>query len=116
MNEYIREFEHVPVYTHIVQTVEEYNCLIEINKAAENFSIFNKNIRSISKNFDELNVYIKQLKFDFDVIILTETWKVNDTNLYKINGYDLIYSEGNINQNDGVYIKKDISIRIVYYI
>ena len=73
-------------------------------KPQENLKIFHINIRSISKHLDELSIFLNQFSEEFDIIILSECWRVYDTNIYNLNNYDLLYSQGCINQNDGVIV------------
>lgn len=74
------------------------------------FRILHNNIRSIDKNFNELNIVLSQFRFEVDCLVLSETFNINDTSLYNIEGYNLGYNEGIINQNDGVvlFIKDNI--------
>lgn len=79
------------------------------------FSVFHINVRSINKNFDELLILLESLKDKFDIIILTETWKIHCLDNYKIINYNMFYSEGNFNQNDGVlvFVRADIRVEMV---
>lgn len=45
------------------------------------FSLIQDNIRCISKNFDDFQIFLMQLELDSDLIVLTETWNICDTNL-----------------------------------
>lgn len=76
-------------------------------ESSSNFNIYHNNIRSLFKNLNELKIYLSQFSFNFDIIVLTETWHLYDLTLLSIPNYDLIYSEGRLNQNDEVvlYIK-----------
>lgn len=69
-------------------------------------SLFHTNVRSISKNFSTLEVYLECFDYSFDVIILSETWNFN-SQYFSIKGYDLIHNESSLNRADGVivYIK-----------
>lgn len=110
MNQYIRDFEIQNIKTFNLNTIQQVNEVININNDTANFKIIHNNIRSISKNLEEFKIYIDQLQFDFDFIIFTETWQIQDTSIYNISGYNLIYNEGAYNQNDGtvVYIRSDL--------
>ena len=52
------------------------------------------------------------------MIVLSETWVVENKNLYSLPDYNIIYNQGNLNKNDGVvmYIKNShiFSSKIVY--
>ena len=67
---------------------------------SNNLSVFHTNIWSMNANFDELEITIKSMKIKPDIFICTETWNIKSVNLYKIEGYDLHYSEGTINIAD----------------
>lgn len=47
-----------------------------LKKNAMNLKIFSNNIRSISKNFDELSVFLEDLDSSIDCIVLTESRKI----------------------------------------
>lgn len=72
------------------------------------FSLVHCNIRSISKNFDQFCVYLSEYSASFDVIVLSETWKIEDPSLYSLAGYNVIYCDGGVNKCDGVvmYLNK----------
>ncbi|KAJ8947641.1 hypothetical protein NQ317_008848 [Molorchus minor] len=78
---------------------------------ADAFRIYHSNIRSIIKNVDELKIVLNNTGIEFDIIALTETWRLVDTTLLNIPNYDLIYNNGTVNQNDGVviYIKSGLN-------
>ena len=68
------------------------------------------NIRSINQNFEKLETFIECLAVRPSVIICTETWNVQYTQLYNLSGYKSYYSESKVNKADGVmmYIKEEI--------
>lgn len=76
----------------------------------DKFNLLHSNIRSINKNFEELEIYLKCFDSIFDVIILSETWNVQNTDQFNLQGYKIYYNESTINQNDGViiYVKENI--------
>ena len=85
----------------------------DFNEGVVNYkslSIFHTNVNSVNAKFDELAVIIKMMKIKTDIFICTETWNIKSINLYKLDGYNLYYSEGNLNIADGVivYVKKNI--------
>lgn len=78
------------------------------------FNIMHKNIRSIRKNFDELQILMKYLNINLHILILTECW-INQKYLnLEIPGYTTYSSLNNIKQNDGVivYIKNEIKAEV----
>lgn len=111
MDQFIRDYENENKQTHIVEDMAHYNQITnhisEKGTKVSSFSILQQNIRSIAKNFDEMKIFLSQFDNHFDIIILTETWQIFDTNFFQICGYEMIYNHGKVNQNDGtvVYIK-----------
>lgn len=101
MDQFIRDYTNTNIKTQIINNIEQFKKYTE-TKNQQCFSILHQNIRSISKNFDEIKIFLSQFNTFFDIIILTETWHIVDTNCFHINGYEMIYNHGNINQNDGV--------------
>ena len=73
----------------------------------QGISILQINIRSINHNFDELCVFLQKFSdkdLIYDVIILSETWEINDKSYFNLKGYQSFYNESNKNQNDGMII------------
>lgn len=110
MDAYIRDYETYVYETHVINDIEECKNILKQNKI-QKFNIFHNNIRSLTKNFDELNIIRNEFGNNLDCIILTETFKIYDINLFHIPGYTTIYNNGDINKNDGViiYIKNTIN-------
>lgn len=73
-----------------------------------NFKILHLNICSINKNFDNLLCFLQELSNSLDIIILTETHKINDSQLFQLTGYSMVYNQGIFNKCDGVvvYVKE----------
>lgn len=114
MDEYINEYKLSEVETELVDDVGELN-----RKYSTLVDGLKMNISSVSENLDELTVYLRQISFEFDVVVLTETFRIWSTDLFTLPGYDVVYNEGNVNKNDGVvvYIKNTLewSHRIVSF-
>lgn len=99
-------------FTDVLETdndVFTYECNthsdLPIRSSDENLlKIFQMNIRSIKKNFDNFLVLVESLHLDIDIFILTETRNIDNLNLFNIHGYTTFYSEGKFNQNDGVVV------------
>ncbi|VEN58210.1 unnamed protein product [Callosobruchus maculatus] len=108
MDNYVRKFDVPGIETHISETIND--CKQKIISDGMKFNIFHNNIRSISKNLDELLILLHELQANFHCIVLTETFQLYNTDIYNIPGYDLIYNGGGINKNDGViiYVKSDL--------
>ncbi|KAJ8974990.1 hypothetical protein NQ317_013406 [Molorchus minor] len=100
MNSYIRDFLVTEIKTETLVSCEECN---EVNKINEKTQILKFSILIYV-------CYLEKFTIKPDCIVLTETWKILDIELYNIQGYNIIYSESMYNQNDGtvVYIKSDI--------
>lgn len=113
MNQYIRDFHVKTIETYSFQNYEEPKNVIQVNKNVENFKILHNNIRSINKNLDELKILLNNMEVDIDCIVLTETWKLEYPDLFNIEGYNMLYNCGEINQNDGVvaYIKSSLKFK-----
>lgn len=45
------------------------------------------------------------MKFQIDILVLTETFKIDNIDLYRLSDYEVYYNQGDINQNDGVVLK-----------
>lgn len=73
----------------------------KLESRATGLSLIHTNIRSISKNLNELLALLASLKVSFDIIVLSETWHIDDHKNFDINDYVTYYNQGNINQNDG---------------
>lgn len=69
------------------------------------------NIRSIAKNFDEFKLFLELTSQSYDIIVLTETFQIFDSQFFNIQGYDSLYNNGNYNKNDGIliYVKNGIT-------
>lgn len=104
MDPFIRDFEVKEIETEVLESTREINEVLSINSNLENFKVCHLNIRSIQKNFEELEILLEELSHKFEIIALTETWKIENIELYKLNGYNIIYNEGIYNQNDGVVV------------
>lgn len=103
MNNYLQNFDVKTIDTHIALTGQDCKSFF-IRDDCFDFKILHKNIRSLNKNFDKLLVLIKEINEDFHCIVLTETWQLHNLDIYNIPGYQIVYNNGTINQNDGVVI------------
>ncbi|CAI6345671.1 unnamed protein product [Macrosiphum euphorbiae] len=72
------------------------------------------NISSIKCHFDELLVLLSTSVVNFDIVVLYETWLLNDVN-FIINGYQSFNSLDVNNKSDGVtlFIKNSYQVKNV---
>lgn len=112
MDPYLRDFKVNSINTFNLNECHECKEVLDVNKN-HNFTILHNNIRSLSKNFDEFKILLDNINFHFDCLVLTETWHLANPELYNILGYNLIYNQGQFNQNDGtvIYLKNNISFK-----
>ena len=69
------------------------------------FKVLNVNIRSYFKNSDELEGFLRNIKYPFDIIFLTETWiNASNSELLKISGYKAYNSFRNTKLGGGVTV------------
>lgn len=105
MDQYIRDFDAREIKSLSTGNIKE--CCYQIKICQNSFSIFHCNIRSANKNFDETMLLLNDFSendIKFDVIVFSETWKIQDLSFFKIDGYTSFYNEGDYNQNDGVVV------------
>ena len=80
------------------------------------FRLLLQNLRSIHRNFNELDQFINQEKAKPDVIALTETWcnQYNFQNAYQLNGYGQLLGSDREKRGGGVecFIRKGIKFQI----
>ena len=86
-----------------------------VTKANNNLSFLNINIRSLNKNLDKLELLLDELKFDPDIIGVTETW-INETRplLFSLDNYNFVNepSPGRVG-GVGFFIKRGIEFNIL---
>ena len=107
MNQYIRDFREQSYSTHIWDEPSELVGILN----NEGFRVIHMTIRSMRRNFDQFKLMLVEFADKFDCIILTETWKIECMSLYTLDGFEVVYTNGDLNQNDGViaYIRNGIS-------
>lgn len=103
MDPYIRDYENHHIQSQLISNMSEFNKVDQ-----KNIQILHLNIRSISKNYDEFCIFLSQFVAGIDIIFLTETFSVSDLDVYKLDGYNILYNNSTHNKNDGVigFIKK----------
>nr|CAI5822904.1 unnamed protein product [Callosobruchus analis] len=111
-----------------LEVLDDYNCTENIickdlsepatyiKDQFENVTILHYNIRSLKAHFDELCLNVDTLneKTVISIIILSETWILDDISHYTIKGYSSYYNEASYNKCDGVvvYIKDNFVPKI----
>jgi hypothetical protein len=69
--------------TKIIDNIYEASNIVKsFSKNFHNIRVLNLNIRSISKNFELLETLLGIMYNDFDFIILTETWQVQNVDFF----------------------------------
>jgi exonuclease III len=77
---------------------DEFNQLLIDKSIDSNFSLLHINIRSLSKNLEQLTIYLNSLNHRFTVIALSETWANENNQLtFSIPGYNSVM----VNRTDG---------------
>ena len=104
MDPYLRDFKNLTTQKYEIDSGLELSKILAVNKENVNLSILHQNIRSINKNIDEFKIFLHQINTSIDCIILTETWKIDNLDIYRMQGYEIIYNNGNFNKSDGVVI------------
>ena len=85
----------------------EFNQLLINHNITSNFSVMHVNIRSLSKNLDQLINYLNCFKHKFSVIAISETWRnESNTSLFVIPCYNCII------KNRSMYIGKGVGIAL----
>ena len=116
MDDYIKNFTVDMIETKIAVDIKSCVELFEKCHRDNDFKLIHMNIRSIKKNLDEFKILLSQFITDFECIVLSETWHIDDLNLYNIPGYNLLYNISQVNQNDGVVVYIKNCINFVYKI
>lgn len=111
-NSFNNIIENLNNKTNYFESFYEYYTSVNIN--FENYlNIVCLNIRSINAHFDELLLFLENNLYynKIDIIVLTETWHDTISCPYKINGYNILFSNIKRNQNDGVivFVKQHLS-------
>lgn len=91
--------------------VDEIEQVSKLFNGDKKLNILHFNIRSLRRNFEELLIYINEIGVgNLDVIVLSETFVIEEPNRYNIDGFDIFYNYSSFNKNDGVlmYIKQSM--------
>ena len=93
-----------------------YNCDELINAVFHDSEllIFTHNIRSFNRNFDNLSLFLDNIKSNIDVIVLTETWLTEEL-CYDIDWFGSYYAVRIIRVGGGVsvYVRSTLQSNIL---
>lgn len=81
-------------------------------------NILHLNIRSVSRNFDNLLILLESFRLDYcDVIVLSECFRVSSESQYCIPGFSTYYNGADYNRNDGVMIlvRSDLTVVDIFH-
>jgi hypothetical protein len=73
-----------------------------------------QNIRSIHKNFNDLQLNLALLNYELDILILTECWLNPSKNIPQLFNYTSFQTENHINQSDGVVVYTKSSLPVTF--
>lgn len=97
------------------KSCEVEDCITYLSQYSKSLTILTQNIRSVYKNINSFNIFLHRLRFDCDILVLTECWIVNrEDNLPAIPGYNLFSTKMNHSQNDGVivFVKNSLKVKV----
>lgn len=85
MNDISSELEKLGNMRSVQYTTDE--CEAHMTPITQPFSILYVNIRSINKNFDQLQVFLRLIHVFCDIIVLTECWLSKISSIPILRGY-----------------------------
>lgn len=96
------------------RTFRPENCKTILGTTGSQLTVLTQNIRSVRKNFNYFTIFLSRLKFQPDVIILTECWLDSDFTSVHLPDYQCFSSKKFRNQNDGIIVltKMDLQVDI----
>lgn len=85
------------------------------NKTNKPFSVLHLNVRSARNKSDELGIFLNDFGFSFDVIMLTETWFTQNSDVLDFDNYATFYLNRCSRRGGGVamYIKKETQCNLM---
>ena len=91
MNAFIKNINFKTVESQALANVNDFHNNNFAFTKNTNLKIYHLIIRSISKNFDDLKILLKQLCCSFDCIVLTEIFNIAQTTFFRYRGlYDYL--------------------------
>lgn len=94
-------------------TANQFNSIYKVSNQA--LSLFNLNCQSLKRKFENLKDFLNDLKLNFKILALTETWiKNSDIEKVQIDGYNMFYSNREDKRGGGVamYVDKNLKCKI----
>lgn len=112
INNLIDNIDELSVSTTYTCAPEE---TLPIVKCPKNFTkILTQNIRSVNRNFLNLQTLLHRIPFDCDLIVLTECWLTcsGNSTIPVLDNYHAFMTTKHINQSDGVvvYSRSDLDV------
>lgn len=107
----LKEIDQIKLSDSLKCSIQELK--LKTDNSTHNLIISTQNIRSIYKNFDDLQLTLAQLKYEIDVLILTECQLNPDKNVPHLVNYTYFRTKHLINKCDGVvvYTKNKLSAK-----
>ncbi|KAK9883829.1 hypothetical protein WA026_002026 [Henosepilachna vigintioctopunctata] len=103
MDQFITDYNYIPSEGSEVEP-EKLGICFGMGSFA-GLTVLHMNIRSLAEYFDELKVFLAVFDFCSDCIVLSDIFQLSDPPRFNLDGYDMLYNEGNYNRNDGMVIK-----------
>lgn len=81
----------------------------------KSFKCFHLNVRSVKNKESDLFLFFEHLDQEFDVIMLTETWSTDDTNIFRLPSYNTFYLNRSSGRGGGICIlvKKALNCALI---
>lgn len=108
----LQEIDNIQLAKSITCDCTELEKHTRIHKT--DFNIITQNIRSIYCNFDNFLLTLSSLKFETDIIILTECQLNLNKPIPQLDHYNCYYTTNLLNRHDGVvaYVKKTLKHKV----
>jgi hypothetical protein len=92
-------------------TCEPEKCSTYIVKPNLYLKILQQNVRSINQNFCSLQILLTRIKIDCDIVVLSESWINDHSNIPNLDGYYYFKSTNYHNKSDGIviYVKRQLN-------
>lgn len=101
------EDDNDPFYFHNnclqLKSICDYKDFFSATGGVDVLKVFHCNIRSISKNLDELIIFLNELP-TLDIIVLSECWLQEGGEGQVIEGFEVVFTDKRRNRADGVTI------------